>query len=724
MLTAFSILSAGSVTLLMSPPAAAFSINAIQFVKVAGSSPIFALQNGTLYNVPNHTMFNALGGNLSHIQSSSSLSGDTLGLPILVPYPSGDLLRVTGQSSVYMVVQGVLRHITTAAIFNQMKLNWNAIQVVPQLMPNWPVGSSLTSALTYWPSGSVIRQAHQSTVYEVMNGSLRHIPSSTLFHQMGYHWNEVQQVTALPDPIGAPIGTPARAYPNGTLLQVAGSPVVCVDESGVLRPIPNPQVLHALGFHFSDVITVPSASGNSIGTAVTSTTIPGNDPTSSPSTTKNVTTSALNNFLSMGYGYYADNEPNGSSSSSYQDLLQHAQQLSVINPVWYYVQPASGGGWTLSNSTTSIPTQNGQSNISVVTQEAHSHHVLVMPSVGIYYNPASGPITTSQEQLTLVQQLVAAVQQNNYDGLTIDFESQGAGGLSLSQASDQYTSFIRQLGTALHGLGKKLMIAVYASPYPSTIYNYAALAPYANWINIMDYPEHNSNSPAGPTQGYSWVKYIVKNALATGVSPSQIILGAAPYGHSWTYTNSGVTGNAYKSNATIHKYVTDNNIVPTWDSREKSIVFTTGSLAQTPPAPLSYNESLSLPAVKNLQAILNIVLLDYANAHNQVVPPMVWADGFYGPVTAQTVTTFQQEFKVAGAQAGVYNSATAQALGQAIAQYHVGQTQWWDQTSRSFADLLKLSVQSNLAGVAVWRLPFETTNNWNTLSSLTTIWHK
>jgi spore germination protein YaaH len=426
----------------------------------------------------------------------------------------------------------------------------------------------------------------------------------------------------------------------------------------------------------------------------------------------------------MGYGYYADNEPNGSANSSYLDLLQHAQGLSVINPVWYYVQPAASGGWTLDNWTTSIGAQNGQSNVSVVTQAAHSQNVLVMPSVGIYYNPSAGPITTPAEQQALVQQLVGIVQQNNYDGLTMDFESQGAGGLSVAQASQQYTSFIQQLGTALHGLGKKLMIAVYASSYPSTIYNYAALAPYVNWINIMAYPEHNSSTPAGPTQGYPWLEGIVQNALATGVSPSQIILGVAPYGHSWTYTNSGVNPHTYESNRSIHTYVTDNNIVPLWDSREKAIVFTTGALAQTPPATLAYNVSQSLPAVANLQALLNIVLLEYANTHNQPVPPMIWAGGYYGSETTAAVTTFQQDFQVTGAQPGVYDSATAQALGQAIAEYHVGQTQWWDQTSRSFADLLKLSLQDHLAGVASWRLPFESADYWSTVSSMTTIWHE
>lgn len=83
---------------------------------------------------------------------------------------------------------------------------------------------------------------------------------------------------------------------------------------------------------------------------------------------------------------------------------------------------------------------------------------------------------------------------------------------------------------------------------------------------------------------------------------------------------------------------------------------------------------------------------------------------------------FQQDFHVKDAQSGIYDAQTAQVLAQVISQYHIGETQWWDQTSRSFADLLKLALQDHLAGVASWRLPFETTNYWSTLTSLTSIW--
>ncbi len=700
--------------------AGAFSLNQIQYVRLQGTTPVFALSGNTLYHVPNAAQFAAMGGSWSAVKSVSSVSGDHLGLPMVVPYPSGSLVKASGQPTIYLVVHGILRPIASANIFNQMGLSWSAVQIVSNVMNNWAVGAPISTPKTYWPSGTVLRQSGQPQVYEVENGVLSHITSAAQLYSLGYQWSNVHIVTTLPYPAGTATAA-VHAYPTGSLLKVPGNPAIYVNEEGTLRHIPSAALFHDLGFHFSHILSVSSLNGNTMGPALGSAAIP-NDPSQPSSSPSPDPTTTVNGFMSMGYGYYADNEPNGAANSSYLDLLQHGNALSVINPVWYYVKPQSGGGWTLNDWTTSIPTINGQTNVQVVTQAAHKEGVLVMPSVGIYYNPSSGPITTASDQQALVQQLVNIAQKNGYDGLTIDFESQGSGNMSVTQASNQYTQFIQSLGQALHAIGKKLMIAVYASPYPSTIYNYKALAPYVNWINVMAYPQHNSSTPPGPTQGFPWLSSIVQNALSTGVNPSQIILGVAPYGHSWTFTNSGSQGNNFVSNRGIQNYITAHQITPVWDPREKSIVFTTGPLAQTPPATLSYNVNKSSPQVANLQAILNIVLLQYAVDHNQTPPSLLWAAGYYGSVTSQAVTLFQQEFKVANAQPGVYDQATAQALSQAISKYSVGQTQWWDQTSRSFGDLLKLATQDHLAGVASWRLPFETSGYWNTLTSMASIW--
>ena len=712
-----------------------------QWVRLADTAPVYELMNNTLYHVPNAQIFLDLGGQWSAVKTLSSLAGYTCGLPMVIPFPTGTVVKVTSQSNTYWVDQGMLHLLANPAVTAAMERQAVGITTIADLQPNWPIGTPLTNPYPFYATGTVLKTPNNSTVYEVVGDVLHPITSWNIFTESGFLASQIVSVSGLPGlPLGNTLSQPYHAFPSGTVLRIRGQAPVYVDQNGSWRHIPSPQTLHALGYHFSEVLTVTSLFGNAIGSTVDaacptaaastpsppSSSVPSPSPSPFPSpptqsqSSSSDSSAPISGFQSMGFGYFADNMPNGTSSSSYQDLLAHGASLSAINPDWYFVQSSSNGSWTVHDWTTSIPALQGQTNPVVVTQAAQQEHVMVLPTVAIYYNPAAGPLTTATDRQNLVQQLLALVNHHGYNGLTIDFENQGTGGLSVSQASIQYTEFIQQLGTALHVAGKYLMVAVYASSYPTTIYNYAALAPYVNWINIMAYPEHNSATPAGPTQGYPWVQAIVQNALATGINSNQIVLGVAPYGHSWTYTNTGWQGNTYVSDRAIQTYVQEHNITPVWDPRQKALVFTTGPLATTPPAPLAEGSTDSA-GVANLQSILNVVLLQYAIAHHQTPPPLLWASGTYGTVTAQDVATFQSDYGLQEVTPGTYGVTTAMVLNQVIALEQIGQTQWWDNTSRSVGDLVQLALQDHLGGIAMWRLPFEGSNYWNTVSGLTSI---
>ncbi len=789
-------------------------------IRQAGTAPVWVVENGQVHHVPNPAILQAMGLRFSQVQVVSSLAGLTLGAPLVTPYPSGTVLQAAGQTTLYLVDAGVLRPLSGMSALAALGLSANRVLRVSQINPDWPQGPALAPGAEYLPSGTLVRAQGSQWVYMVNQGTLEHVMNPNTLLGMGYQWDQVQEVSALPAlPVGPSLASPARAYPTGTLLRPDGQAAVYLVQNGTARHVPSAAVLAALGYQFSQVVPVASLQGMPVGTALESTELPtaataavdlvptasgqgywilqadgtvtalGNavnfgEPSSAVSATQLVVSvdqqgydvitaqgqalafgdepalsvasgavsvaatplvsasttpvttpttpaasAAPTGLLSMGYGYFADDFPNGANNSSYEDLLQHASGLSVINPAWFNVVQQPGGSWGLTSWSTqgvdATPLIGGQNNVQVVTQQAHAEGVMVLPSIGDYYNPGAGPIDTAAEDTQLVQQIVTLVQQDDFDGITIDFENGGEGGLSVAQASAQYTAFIQELGTALHAAGKLLMVAVYPSDYPDTIYNYAALAPYVNYINMMTYPEDNASTYPGPTAGEPWVQSLLQAALSAGVSPQQIVLGVAPYGHEWTVTNAGVTGDSAVSNRAVSSLVQQDGITPLWDSTQEENVFTAGPAAQLPPAGLSIqDDSVSKPTVANLQNLLNVVLLQYAVQHDQTPPLWLPTDGYYGPETTAAVTAFQQDFNVSEATPGEYDAATAAALQTVISQEHIGQNIYWDENSQSTIDRVQLAVQNNLAGVAVWRLPFETSNYWTDLTQLTPIAHE
>ena len=427
-------------------------------------------------------------------------------------------------------------------------------------------------------------------------------------------------------------------------------------------------------------------------------------------------------MISVGWGYfYPQNFPGG-----YYDLTHHFADLTAIAPDWYYLNINSSG----SVGTPVLTAYPQASMIAQVSAAAASHNVMMWPSVGWAAPGNVNALRSSANVSAIVSAMTNLAVTEHYQGMTIDFE--GMGNPSATTASDPtpgyqvFNHFVAALAASLHQAGKTLMVAVYPSAYPYTIYDYPALAASANYLNVMGYPEHNTGYPSasdpypGPTAGFPWLQSLLSGDLATGVNPHQLILGLAPYGHGWTYTSNGyICGQAgyphcqgYISNFEAQALIRTNNITPTWDPWQKEEVFTAGPAAVAPAAGLSKATPGPSNAVRSLQSLLDYILIRYAAANGQSEPPLMITDGYYGPVTTSAVAQFQQDFNVSTSSLGTYDAATAAALSALITQWHIGATVYWTDTGRSTKDRVALSAADKLGGVAMWRLGFETNNYW------------
>lgn len=440
------------------------------------------------------------------------------------------------------------------------------------------------------------------------------------------------------------------------------------------------------------------------------------------------TVTGLYPMLQVGWGYfYPNNFPGG-----YYDLTHHYADLSAIAPDWYFLNVTPSG------TVGSPPLVAGPSSgmIAQVSSEAAMHHVMMWPSVG--WEGSVDVLRSPANVSAIVSAMTSLAVSEHYQGMTIDFEGMGSPGATTATdptpGYQVFNQFVADLAGSLHQVGKTLMVAVYPSAYPYTIYDYPVLAQSANYLNVMGYPEYNTGYPTGsdpfpgPTAGFPWLASLLSGDLATGVNPHQLILGLAPYGHGWAYTNNGyVCGQAgypdcqgYISNYEAQALIASSSgaITPIWDPWQKAEVFTAGPAAAAPSAGLSTATLGPSNPVRNLQSLLDYVLIRYAAANGQSEPPLLITDGYYGPDTAAAVTLFQQDFQVAGATPGVYDAATAAALAALINQWHIGSTVYWTETGRSTRDQMRLAAADQLGGVAMWRLGFETENYWLNFESV------
>lgn len=804
--------SLGAVTL----PSQQVSFPNGTLVQVANTTPVFMVEGSTLYHIPNPEVLAGLGDTIGNVKEVSSLTGYSLGLPMVLPYTGGTIVQDSATHTAYVAQSGVLHPLsnTLAQSLNPKDGTWVEVST---LKANWPVGAALTSMAQYVPEGSLYRVKNTDPVYIMHDGKLQQIASPAVFYGMGLQWSEVHVVSSLPSGIavGSPIDTPVPILTSGSLwTQAHGNGWVYVAENGSLRHIPTAATFNTLGFQWSQIHTLSSLNNIPVSSPLASTSIPsgsssvkavslavsptgqgywvllsnGNVETRgavssfgqlSPSQlgrsqavqmvptpdgggytiltsqgqsfafgdaltaasaagiislAPSAAPSASTGLFSMAYGSFMPGY-----DGSYSTLVNDGPALSAIIPTWFYEsQNPSTLAWNLGTP------EPGVSQTQAVVNLAHQEGVQVWPMIG---STSIGPYDPANAAQT-VSQIVQAVKTYGYNGITIDFEPSIPSGVSLDTVEQNYTAFIAQLGPALRSIGAGLMVDSYPSDYPYSPYNWAKLAPYVTYINIMTYGHFDYTTEAGDDANLSWMQGIYQAAVADGVSPGQLIVGLGPYGDYWSFNNSGMDTNAplgddgYVSDGQVAQLLQSNlSIHPVWDSASQSEIFMTNEYvnnqgqwtvnpsgqAVAPTQTLSTaDEPTFLPQVQNLQGLLNYILVRYADENHQPVPSFLklTQDGHYGPITKAAVIAFQNDFNVSGATPGVYDAATRAALSQVINNWNIGEYQYWvDNTQAMQARISQIVLADHLGGTAIWRLPFETSRFWPMLQSLSPIAH-
>ena len=165
-----------------------------------------------------------------------------------------------------------------------------------------------------------------------------------------------------------------------------------------------------------------------------------------------------------------------------------------------------------------------------------------------------------------IQNITKLVQENHYNGVTIDFENM--------YASDRanFNSFIRELSTTLRPMGVQTAVCVMAktadapnSPWIG-VFDYQTLGQAADYIHVMTYDQNGPWGDPGPIAGLPWVEQVLKYAISH-IPAEKLMLGVPAYGYDWNVTTKQGQAVPWKS---IPKLVQTTKAVPKWDEASQS----------------------------------------------------------------------------------------------------------------------------------------------------------
>lgn len=180
---------------------------------------------------------------------------------------------------------------------------------------------------------------------------------------------------------------------------------------------------------------------------------------------------------------------------------------------------------------------------------AHQSHVLLMPLVinrQLDQKLLHTFLNSQKAQEKAIQSLLALCQKNKYYGIQLDFEN-----LRYSDR-DKYTQFVRQIAQVFHQNQFKLSVAVvppagYDKPptafqtamYINWVggYDYARLAQAADFLSVMTYDHHTSETTPGAIASADWMEQTIQFLLPL-IPADKFSLGVPTYSGHW-FTSMG-----------------------------------------------------------------------------------------------------------------------------------------------------------------------------------------
>ncbi len=184
-------------------------------------------------------------------------------------------------------------------------------------------------------------------------------------------------------------------------------------------------------------------------------------------------------------------------------------------------------------------------------------------------NIAKTLLESDANRQNLVNNILQALEKNNYRGVNIDLEG------IYYYNRDGFTTFMSELYNTLHPQGFEVNVSIPSKTMDNPketgtgAYDYNQIGKFSDKVMIMTYDEHWSGGSPGAVASIGWVSKVIDYAVTT-IPSDKIMLGLAAYGYDWT--SNGAKASAYGINE-AYRTAYKNGASVKWDSTSKSPYF-------------------------------------------------------------------------------------------------------------------------------------------------------
>ncbi|MFA6522151.1 MAG: hypothetical protein WCT24_00985 [Patescibacteria group bacterium] len=220
-------------------------------VKVAGESGIYLIEYGYKRPIHSWSAFKSrFNENLLIEVPRSALANYPDGRPI--DFPNYSLLN-DESGNIYLLVDDTLRRIDSMETFRAIGFQTDELIDIENIdLGNFEMGQDIT-ATTMYPQGALMKLTTNGALFYIEDG-LRHAvvdPAIVKTNFKNYAIVKVDPAVVEQYKEGKPI-----VFSDGYLVKATDSPVVYIVSEGKLRPILDEQVFGSYGWSFADVIDV------------------------------------------------------------------------------------------------------------------------------------------------------------------------------------------------------------------------------------------------------------------------------------------------------------------------------------------------------------------------------------------------------------------------------------------------------------------------------------